>query len=300
MRTMISFYVDSAVADRRIMKTTAPQIEKKLERIFDSLENEYNVSVKDDTIEGLNAPTLQRWFNANAQGWKPATANNYICIINPFLRWAFTMEYLQRDLSSILHTAKLPNPDDLPEGEKPKSKYYTQDQIDDLLTEKTGRNLVRDRAIIALILTSGFRVSEVCDLTIGQVMDVPHGFVRLRRKGGAWKDAPIKAEIYPMLEAYLATRSDTANRSAPLFVTTHGKPCSQNQIYRALRYKQEALGLAVGPHALRHTAITRMEHTYGAAIARDFANHRSITVTNRYTHTTAEELQAAVNGRPIL
>lgn len=75
---------------------------------------------------------------------------------------------------------------------------------------------------MALILYSGFRVSEVCALTIGQVMHVPHGTVRLRRKGGAWKEAKVSEELYPWLEAYLATRKDKDAPNAPLFITTHG------------------------------------------------------------------------------
>ena len=141
---------------------------------------------------------------------------------------------------------------------------------------------------MALILYSGFRVSEVCALTIGQVMHVPHGTVRLRRKGGAWKEAKVSEELYPWLEAYLATRKDKDDPNAPLFITTHGLPCTRIQIYRALSSKQKVLDLATGPHALRHTAISKVNNKYGALAARDFANHKNLVVTNRNSHTTEE------------
>lgn len=296
MRAVIKFYTESAVSSRRILETTAPQIEEKLNRVFDTLTAEYGVVMTDSAITGLSPVILQRWFNAAAQNWKPATANNYVCLLNPFLRWAFSMEIMEKDLSQVLHSAKLPSPDELPEDQRPKDKYYDHEQVYALLNEVGGRNLKRDRAIMALILYGGFRVSEVCGLTIGQVMDVQHGSVRLRRKGGAWKDAPIAEDVYPFLEAYLKTRSDTANRNAPLFVTTHGQPCTRQQLYKAISGKQKVLNLATGPHALRHTAISEVSNRFGAAVARDFANHKSFTVTNRYAHTSARQRQDAVNG----
>lgn len=293
---VIRFYLESAVSDRRVMETTVPQMQEKLERICGQLEKNYGVSFGDEKITGLTPIILRRWFNEASASWKPATANNYVCTVNPFLRWAFEMEMTEKDLSSILHTAKLPDPDSLPPEEQPKDKYYTHEQVSALLHDVKGHNLLRDRAIMALILYSGFRVSEVCALTIGQVMHVPHGTVRLRRKGGAWKEAKVSEELYPWLEAYLATRKDKDDPNAPLFITTHGLPCTRTQIYRALSSKQKVLDLATGPHALRHTAISEVNNKYGALAARDFANHKNLVVTNRYSHTTEEQRQNAANS----
>jgi len=296
MRTVISFYLESAVSGRRIQETTAPQMGEKLERILDQLENGHGVTVFADKITGLSPMILQKWFNTASASWKPATANSYINTLNPFLRWAKDMEILEKDLSHVLHSAKLPNPDELPPEERPKDKYYPHDLVQQLLNGNTGYNNLRDRAIMALILYGGFRVSEICSLTIAQVMDVPHGTITLRRKGGAWKDAEVSLDAYPYLEAYLATRTDTEDRSRPLFVTTHGEPCNRKQLYKALAPKQKALGLATGPHALRHTAISEVNNRFGALAARDFANHKSMQITNRYSHTTAEQRRAAADG----
>ena len=297
MRPVIQFYMESSVSTRRMLEGTARQSGEKISRFLDQLERDYGVRVGDDAITGLTPVVLQRWFNAVSPAWKPGTANNYICVLNPFLRWAHKMEYMEKDLSGVLHVARLPDVSELPDDQKPKDKYYTHQQAHDLMYNAKGtRNILRDRAIIGMILYGGFRVSEICALTIGQVMDVPRGSVRLRRKGGAWCDQPINPAVYPLLDAYLATRKDTANREAPLFMTSHGNPCNRKQIYYALRSKQEQFGLATGPHALRHTAISEVANTFGAAAARDFANHKSLVVTNRYTHTTPEQRRDAVNG----
>lgn len=285
----VQFYVESSVSSRRMLETTAPQCSEKLNRVLGQLENEFGVTVTDSSIVGLTPMVLQRWFNSHAVSWKPATANNYICILNPFLRWAHTMEIMEKDLSGVLHASKLPDPNTLPPEERPKDKYYTHEQVEDLMFNLKGAyNMVRDRAIMAMILYGGFRVSEICALTVGQVMNVPRGSVRLRRKGGAWCEQPLSDDVYEYLDAYLATRPD-AKPEEPLFMTNRGRPCSRKQIYRSFSPKQKALGLATGPHALRHTAISEVNNTFGALAARDFANHKSMVVTNRYSHTTAEQ-----------
>ena len=301
MHAMIDFYVASAVASRRIMSTTAPQIKEKLERVFGTLENDYNVKMEDEKIIGLDSKTLQTWFIHASEGWKPGTINAYVNVINPFLRWAHKMSnrgvlYLEDDLSGILCNVRIPSIEELPEEERPKDKYYTPEQVKELLYGNHGRNQVRDRAIMALVLYSGLRVSELCSLTVGQFRESPHGKLKLKRKGGAWATAVVGEEAYPLIEAYLKTRNDIDDPSAPLFMTTHGKPCTREQLYKCISYKQKEMGIATGPHALRHTAISEVSNNFGAAMARDFANHKSMHVTNRYAHTTEDQRVAAVNG----
>jgi integrase/recombinase XerD len=298
MYEIIRFYVEADIANKDIQPTTAAHKTEVLERVFQTLVSEYGVSVYDDRIEGLTPPVLQRWFINASKNWKPATCNSYVNTLNPFFRWAAQMEYMKKDLSGILKDKRIPHPDELPENERPKNKYYTHEQVHDLLWGHRGRNIVRDRAMIGMLLYCGLRVSELCSLTIGQVMDVPRGSMRIKRKGGAWCDVEVADEVYPLLEAYLKTRKDTDDRSRPLFMTSRGVPCNRKQVYKALAFKQEALDLATGPHALRHTAISEISNTYGSAIARDFANHKSLVVTNRYSHTSKEQRHVAVNALP--
>ena len=143
----------------------------------------------------------------------------------------------------------------------------TVQQTRKLLGDMPDRNKLRDRAICTLILESGMRVSELCTLTIGDVLD-----------------------------AYLQTRPDADDHSRPLFLSMHGQPMNRKTVYGALAFKQKQLGLATGPHCLRHTFISEVEKRNGAGVARDCANHSSLRVTNRYEHSHPEQLARAVNG----
>lgn len=298
--SMVDFYVESRDG---ITEATALQITDVLTRAFDQMKD-FGVTMTERKIDGLNGETLQRWVNRLKKDRKPATVNNYICILNPFLRWAHTMtygkgiRYIDEDISGVIKTMKLPSPDSIPEEERPKDKYYTEDEINELLQIPRNDTVLkkRDRAIIALFLASGLRVSELCSLTIGSIYDREHGTVYVRRKGGAWKTTEVAEFAYAYIDTYIRTRPDAHDHSAPLFVTVQGLPCNRKQIYKSLSTKQRKLDIATGAHAMRHTFISEVEKLGGSAVARDLANHKSLVVTNRYDHSTAEQRRDTVNA----
>ena len=282
-------------ASTGIMDTTAHQCSEKLDRIFRVLTEDYGVIMHDDHIDGLDGRVLSDYYSLLAQGRKMSTRNNYVCFLNPFLRWAYKTKIISEDLSDILATHKLPSENTVPEWER-KNKYISPDEVSLLLTVMPGRNKVRDRAIIAFFLGTGLRVSEMCSLTLGSVLDSPRGDVYCKRKGGSWEHVLVADFVYPYLEEYLKTRNDLDNHKAPLFVTTHGNAANPNQIYKAIAFKQRSLNLATGPHNFRHTFVSEVEKIGGAAVARDVANHKSIRVTNRYDHTTQDQRVRAIKA----
>lgn len=119
-----------------------------------------------------------------------------------------------------------------------------------------GEFALRNRAVVALFLYSGIRVSELCSLTIESVRKHGRGLIYCKRKGGAWKDVEVAEPFYPYLEAYLATRTDRFNMDAPLFATNRGGFMDRKLIYLTLAPVQKELGIATGSHALRHTYIS--------------------------------------------
>lgn len=281
-----------------VQQSTAMQCEEKLDRIFRHLCQEHGVVMHDDHIEGLTPQVLTDYYVSLASAQlKMSTRNNYISFLNPFLFWAYQNEYLGRDLSKILKVHKLPSKQSIPENERV-NKRLTPQQVNDLLSINKGHNVLRDRAIMALFLYSGLRVSELCSLTIGAVMEHPNGVIYLKRKGGNWCSTNVGMDVYPYLEAYLATRPDRDCLTAPLFITNRGTPCNRKQLHAVLSHKQKKLGVATGPHVFRHTFVSQVGETSNAAVARDLANHSSLAITNRYSHSTMEERRQAVDHLP--
>ena len=300
---MVNFYSESR--EDNVLPSTIRTEEEMISRALDQMSETFGVKVADRNISGLSGEVLQRWVNGmKKRGLKPATINLYIAAINPFLRWAHTMTsggecvpYLKAELGGVLKALKLPDPDKIPPEQRLKTKYYSNEEVEELLNVKGSHNKLRDQAIIALTLGSGLRVSELCSLTIGSVLDRPQGTVFVRRKGGAWKEAEVADFAYEYIRKYLETR-DCSDHSAPLFTTREGLPCNRVQVYKSLSHIQKRMDVATGPHALRHTFISAAEKTGGGAVARDLANHKSLVITNRYDHSNREQRTAAVNSLP--
>lgn len=294
MYPMIDFYVES----QSISESSALHHVDVLQRVFRQMEN-FGVKLEEESIDGLTGAALQRWFNAFKKDKKPSTINNYVVTLNPFLRWAHTIYPAIPDVSNILRTQRMPSYEQIPDDEKPKDKYYSDEEIAELLaTPKHDTPLKkRDRAIIATFIGTGLRVSELCQLTVGSVRNYQRGYVRVRRKGGAIKDVDVADFVYKYIDTYLATRVGVKD-SDPLFVTIQGRPCNRNQIYDSMRTRQKHIGTdkAGGCHVFRHSFVSAVEKIGGGAVARDLANHRSLVVTNRYDHSTAEQRHEAVNA----
>ncbi len=297
MYPMIDFYVESCnIAE----KTVSHHIDV-LQRAFRQME-EFGVRLNEESIDGLTGAAIQRWFNVFKKDKKPATINNYVVTLNPFFRWAHTIYPEIPDVSNVLKTMRLPSYDQIPDEEKPKEKYYTDEDIAKLLEiPKRDSDLKkRDRAIIAMFIATGLRASELCQLTVGSIRSYKHGYVRVRRKGGAIKDVDVAEFAYKYVETYLKTRKN-AKDSDPLFITTHGVPCSPNQLWYSMTNRQKKAGILDkgyqgGVHVFRHSFVSAVEKIGGGAVARDLANHKSLAITNRYDHSTAEQRHDAVNA----
>lgn len=282
----------------QVSKATADQSGDKVDRILRDLSENFGVKIHDycgdNCIEGLTPDVLNRWYISFAEGRKMTTINCYVCMLNGFLEWAQKSGYLNspRQLNGILKTGKIPSIKSLPKEQRPKDKYATHEQIQQLLSYD-GYNNLRDRAIIMLILSSGLRIEELCSLKVKDVRNNPKGEMEVKRKGGEYEIVYVGPAFYEYLDAYLATRGELKDDD-PLFVTTHGNPVNPKQVYKALSKKQKDLNLATGPHALRHTFISETEKIGGVGVARDLANHKSIRVTNRYDHTNVEQRRGTV------
>ena len=194
---MIMFYAQSR--KKQCSEATNHQCVERLNTIFDELIDNYGVILHERWVEKLTGHVLQSWFNDFVDTRKPSTINNYLSFLNPFLRWAFKIGYMPDDLAGLLRTLRIPSVDKVPEWDRPQEKYLTHAQVVQLLENMDiGTYAKRNRAIAALFLFSGIRVSELCSLTIGSVLAgrVEHCIVSEKAALGAtlksaWMYIPI-------------------------------------------------------------------------------------------------------------
>ncbi len=169
------------------------------------------------------------------------------------------------------------------------------------------RNL-RDRAFLITLADTGLRVQEACALRRGDV-DWYEAKAIIIGKGDRQAVVRFSGRAINALRDYLEARSDLDGTSGrpltalPLFArhdrgagkkvkpitTTSGRNIVTQRVLECLG--KNAVG-TITPHSFRHYFVTRVLQGSGGnlKLAQELARHRNITVTQRYTHITDEEL----------
>jgi len=131
-----------------------------------------------------------------------------------------------------------------------KSKPYTRPGKRE--SENELPNAERNRAIILLLLDTGIRASELCELRIHQ-LDVRNQRLTVLGKGSKERTIPFSARTGQVLWRYLAQRKD-ATAGEYLFTTKEGRPLDRMQILHTLSHIGQRAGVSyVNVHRFRHT-----------------------------------------------
>jgi len=186
---------------------------------------------------------------------------------------------------------------------------------------------LRDQALITLGLNTGFRITELLSLNIGQVWVEGHvkpqvKVTRAKLKGGhgsrrraiTSRSVPLNATVAAVLEQYLFARfgSGEPDPNRPLFPSRHaGRALSRWQANRIVHAVFEKAGLgsaeSYGTHSLRKTFARRVYSAtkYDINLTRAIMGHANIGTTQKYLHVDEAEMVAAVEaigamGEPVV
>jgi integrase/recombinase XerD len=172
------------------------------------------------------------------------------------------------------------------------------------LTRWTGR---RDHAMFALAIQTGLRISELADLTRGDITLTAGACVRTMGKGRKERATPLIASTVAVLKAWLAEQPGTG--ADPLFPTTTGRHLSRDAIERRLAVQVSKAGQRcpsitakrVTAHTLRHTAAMRLLLAGNdITVIALWLGHEQITTTQIYLHADMSHKQQAIERtRPL-
>jgi integrase/recombinase XerC len=156
----------------------------------------------------------------------------------------------------------------------------------------------RDRAIISLMLSTGLRVSEACDL---DVRDINWERRRIHvRCGKGGKEAYVFAsqDALDLVEAYLDMRDQEPTPNEPVFYSRKRLRISARMVEVMVAAAGKRAGLGrVYPHMLRHSCATALlEKSGNLRRVQKHLRHSRITTTEIYTHVVDEDLSNDVNS----
>lgn len=174
------------------------------------------------------------------------------------------------------------------------TRGLSEDELERMLAYSQVNETPRTYALLALMVTTGCRVSSVTSATIGAIgSDLGHTVIDLRVKGDKTKRLVLPPLAVAAIERYLAERSDCDDPDAPLFATnprgsnSGGKPVDQPYVFRTVRRVARKAGIphadAISPHSLRHSVATLL-FDRGNALqdVQDQLGHADPRTTRRY------------------
>ena len=150
-------------------------------------------------IADVTTPTLTRYREASQKvmGLKPATINRRLITLKRFFDWAVSESKIRRDPSKLV---KL-----VPE-EKVSPRQMTDKEEAALIAAAEHGGSLRDQTILIVMVHTGLRTMEVCDLAPEDIqIGKRSGQLIVRsRKRNKQREVPLNATCRAALEKYLA------------------------------------------------------------------------------------------------
>jgi site-specific recombinase XerD len=253
----------------------------------------------DIQLKEINDELLRKWRlwlarlkDERGQELSKLTQNYHLIAFRSFLRFCS-----KRGLSTLA-----PDKVELPRVKRKQVAFLNEEELKNLFgaiptDTKAG---LRDRAIIALLYSSGLRVSELAKLDIGHINLDRREFM-VRGKGQKDRVVFIDEAAADLIKTYVAARTDSL---PSLFIRYGGhevvdqsgdfKRLTPRSIQRIVQHYAKLAGIVkqVTPHTLRHSFATDLLMN-GADLrsVQSLLGHSNISTTQIYTHVTDPHLR---------
>jgi site-specific recombinase XerD len=156
-------------------------------------------------------------------------------------------------------------------------------------TQTGERDDLLDRTWFYLLSEAGLRISEVCDLRLGDIDLVGQRLTVRRGKQDRDRTVPLSLNLLAALKAYLPVRGETQTDHLLIY---RQQPINLSLIDGRLRRYGRQVQVQVSPHRLRHTLATRLLNE-GMPITslQRLLGHKTLATTLIYARVHNETVQ---------
>ncbi len=155
----------------------------------------------------------------------------------------------------------------------------------------------RDRALLELGYGAGLRVSELCGLSLTDLL-LTENLVRVYGKGGKERLVPIGRSVIGAASVYLHQMRPALDRGKSknrVLLNARGEPLSRVGAWGIVRRATQRAGITkrVTPHTLRHSFATHLlEGGADLRAVQEMLGHADLSTTQIYTHVDREYLRS--------
>ena len=166
--------------------------------------------------------------------------------------------------------------------------------------KRDGRYLchIRDYYIVMLLLYTGLRRSELCQLKIQDIEIREKRLTVVSGKGGKTRTIQLTPDtinlILSLLDDKVKILKEPVGPNKPLLLSGHMRPYHPDTIYKRIKlwFKKCGLPGELSPHSLRHTHACIMLESGQVSLlqVKQLMGHSRITTTEAYLHVRRDGL----------
>ena len=274
---------------------TIENYERYLNRFFDFSKIKFIKDISDDKIREfrlyLNRQKGSIQHGQEKGNLKKNTQNYYLIALRTFLRYL-----MKRDVKAIS-----PDRIELAKIKERNLDLISVDELERILKAPNGDTLkvLRDRAILELLFSTGLRVSEL--ISINRDIDLGKDELSIRGKGEKVRVVFLSDSAKNAIKDYLKKRIDMEealfiriSNSKDLSFKNNDIRLTSRSVERIVKYYAIKAGVStkVTPHVIRHSFATDLLQN-GADIrsVQIMLGHANISTTQIYTHITDRQLK---------
>lgn len=234
-----------------------------------------------------------RWSDpTHSRASRPAgasTQHSYFRVLRRFYNWLVAEErYLDESPMATMRAPKLPDEQPDPFSADELARIVAALDIDQ------SSLAFRNRAIVAILLDIGLRVSELCNLTTDTV-DISTGDVNvIMGKGRKSRSLRIGASARRVVRRYWLM--DRRHQPPGAFLLTiHERPMTQNSVKLMLnRVGSRADVKPINPHRFRHTAaVSAIRAGMNLFLVQQMLGHATLDMTRKYAKLVDADMSEA-------
>jgi integrase/recombinase XerD len=245
-----------------------------------------------ERVERIEAGHILDFVVAQSRRGKSARSSaRQLSAIRGFFRFLVRERAVKTDPTELVERPRLA---------KKLPRVLSFEEVDRLLSappDDTPRG-VRDSAMIHLMYASGLRVSELCDLELGE-LDRRAGTVSPLGKGKKRRIVPVGQVALDRIVLYVdhvRVLNKGAARDRRLFLSPRGTRFTRQGFWKLLKAYARAVGITtpISPHKLRHSFATHLLR--GGADLRAvqaMLGHADLGTTEIYTRVAQDHVREA-------
>jgi integrase/recombinase XerD len=227
--------------------------------------------------------------------YEPATINKKVNSIGAFNNFLIEKGYMQENVIDLKKDRVK-----IAAGSELQVEVYSDNQLERIqfYIQNQKKVSLRDKMIIQILMFTGVRVSELCDIKLKNI-DFLLSQIKIVGKGGKVREVPVKFEVMDTIQEYISERNNHVYKNSEYLILGQRGAIRRDAVNTLLERHtvQGNFEMKLKPHTFRHTFCTRLVNK-GIPITTvsKLAGHSSIETTAKfYVNSSKEEKIRAVS-----